>query len=185
MNQAFPFIYPSSSLYPGAQWRGLLRAAAKPEQTHHTRFHLPRPTVTRKLPANRPPPITPLFIPPASLPLTCLAYPASTLNLPSFSLFLLSWLVSFIFNPVHFPLYLCIFHSAFLCFCYFTLRLCHPSFFQILYLLLPTLFIVASFLPLPLIFISFLLFWSLTPICSNNPLSPFVYPLPLLFSQSQ
>lgn len=40
-------------LFPSSQWRGLRRA----EQTRHTRFHLLRPTLTHKLPANRPPPI--------------------------------------------------------------------------------------------------------------------------------
>lgn len=50
-------IYSSTSLSSSAQWRGLLRVAVRPEQTHHTRFHLPRPTLTHKLPANRPPPI--------------------------------------------------------------------------------------------------------------------------------
>lgn len=54
----FSSIYSSTSLFPSAQWRGLLRAAAKPEQTRHTRFHLPRPTLMHKLPANRPPPIS-------------------------------------------------------------------------------------------------------------------------------
>lgn len=108
-------IYSSSSLYPSAQWRGLPRAAAKPEQTHHTRFHLPRPTVVRKLPANRPPPITPLFIPPASfsLPwLPCLYVQFSLLSPFSFFLdFFPSILI-----PVHFPFCLSLFHSAFLVF---------------------------------------------------------------------
>lgn len=55
----FTPIYSSTSLIPlsCARWRGLQRAAAKPEKTLHARFHLRRPTLTHQLPANRPPPI--------------------------------------------------------------------------------------------------------------------------------
>lgn len=101
------------------QWKDLLRAALIPEQIHHPRFHLTRPTLTYKLPANRPPPISlsshPACIPLHILHIFCSCLPSSQicgvfLSLPSCStgIPLTSHLSSFIqhFIPFSFLMFL-------------------------------------------------------------------------------
>lgn len=154
--------------------------AVKPEQTHHTRFHLPRPTLTHKLPAQTSTHRSPsLFIPLATFPCHLVYHSIAKLISP------FPFLVpSFPTCSIHFsslatslPL------LELLLFCC-SVFLLLSSFSHVIHL--SSLFCTFYFLTLffyPFLFSSFS--FSLTPTSSYHPLSSFVDPLSLLSSPAQ